>query len=105
MLELRDDPFSITMWYREPVLSFPPNFQWPTDTAECIALSAKKWRFLATCCRALQTVIITGAHGQTCALCQKFGSTCQSDSEICPLKSKTGEGECSSGSVLQNLPI
>jgi hypothetical protein len=86
MTEIQDTPFVLDVSCPEALgIKVVNAFQWPTDTTECIALSARKWQFIATCCRALKQKVTNGISLGTCALCHKFGPVCCSASETCPV--------------------
>lgn len=92
MLAMQMGPFWLSMpaGPDNPEIAIGRDFCWPTDTAECIALSALKWEFIAACCRAMQTPITRGIDDTTCALCHKFSGvprtrSCNRDGELCPV--------------------
>lgn len=94
MLTISDPPFVLDLSGVTgiPYITMPVDFKWPTDTAECIALSAKKWEFISQCCCAIQQKIGGGLTSGTCALCHKFGKQfnsankgCENKEENCPV--------------------
>ena len=95
MTEIQDAPFVLDLSCPDAPgmgIKVAKDFQWPTDTEGCIALSARKWRFIALCCRALKQKVVNGTSDSTCALCHQFGGNyvrggcCDSASETCPVR-------------------
>jgi hypothetical protein len=93
MLTISDPPFVLDISDpKVPFVTVPEGFKWPTDTEECVALSAKKWEFVGLCCRALREKVRGGLTSGTCALCRKFGRDyndgspgCETKEENCPV--------------------
>jgi hypothetical protein len=91
MLDMKMDPFVLNLEDpNKPAIYVADDFCWPKDTAECIAVSALKWEFIAACCRATQKKIEHGINDITCALCHKFErqyshENCAASGEECPV--------------------
>jgi len=102
MTEIQDAPFVLDVSCPDaPGIKITNAFQWPSDTEGCIALSARKWHFIAICCRALKQKVRSGLFDGTCALCHKFGvhysaggGYCDSASETCPVMAVAGLPGC-----------